>query len=124
MVDNPDRHLRRDLRFYQKQIPCKVALIQDSLAVEILRRETAIEPDSIEHKSFYTITKSVLSVARHVAEITEQPDISYETESLSNDAIYMLKNNTTSSDVGTCFISEKTGNFPLFFDNMFIENYV
>lgn len=102
-----DRHLRRDLRFYQKEIPCKVALVQDSLSVEILESETEPEP-----KSFYSITKSVRSVARHVAEITEQPDISYGTASLSNDAIQgsdVRKNNTTSSDIGTCFISEKTG---------------
>ncbi|XP_039170480.1 probable serine/threonine-protein kinase PBL23 [Eucalyptus grandis] len=55
-----DRHLRRDLRFYLKQIPCKVAIIQDSLSVDVLRPETAIDTDSMEHKSFYSITKSVL----------------------------------------------------------------
>ncbi|XP_020097901.1 probable serine/threonine-protein kinase PBL5 isoform X1 [Ananas comosus] len=32
-----DRHLRRDLKFYEKHVPCKVALIQDSLSVELLK---------------------------------------------------------------------------------------
>lgn len=32
-----NRHLRRDLKFYEKHVPCKVALIQDSLSVELLK---------------------------------------------------------------------------------------
>ncbi|KAF8026529.1 hypothetical protein BT93_F3116 [Corymbia citriodora subsp. variegata] len=107
-----DRHLRRDLRFYEKQIPCKVAMIQDSLSVDVLRPETAIEMNLIEHKSFYSITKSLLSVASQVGDTTEQSDISHGTDSLTHAAIHgsrMLKTQTTSSDFETCHTSEKTG---------------
>lgn len=117
MVDNLDRHLRRDLKFYQKQIPCKVGMIQDSLSVDVLRAETMTETNPIEHKSFYYITKPILSVASQVGEITEQSDISNGTESLTNDAIKgsaMLRSNMTTSDLQTCFLSEKTGNILLF----------
>ncbi|KAI6691030.1 hypothetical protein NL676_027858 [Syzygium grande] len=102
-----DRHLRRDLKFYQKQIPCKVGMIQDSLSVDVLRAETVTETNPIEHKSFYYITKPVLSVASQVGEITEQSDISNGTESLTNDAIKgsaMLRSNMTTSDLETCFL--------------------
>lgn len=54
-----DRHLRRDLRFYLKQIPCKVAFIQDSLSVEVLRSCTTNETDVAEHKMFYSMSKPV-----------------------------------------------------------------
>ncbi|KAL3735568.1 hypothetical protein ACJRO7_024657 [Eucalyptus globulus] len=106
-----DRHLRRDLRFYLKQIPCKVAIIQDSLSVDVLRPETAIDTDSMEHKSFYSSTKSVLSVASQVGEITEQSNTYHGTESLTNNATQgsgMLKDKTNSSDLETCFMNEKT----------------
>ncbi|PQQ00625.1 inactive protein kinase [Prunus yedoensis var. nudiflora] len=54
-----NRHLRRDLRFYLKQIPCKVAIIQDSLAVEVMRPHTTDDTDTIEHKLFYSLSKPV-----------------------------------------------------------------
>ncbi|KAM1151145.1 hypothetical protein COP2_034833 [Malus domestica] len=53
------RHLRRDLTFYLKQIPCKVAIIQDSLAVEVVRPHTTDETDTIEHKLFFSLSKPV-----------------------------------------------------------------
>ncbi|XP_004292627.1 PREDICTED: proline-rich receptor-like protein kinase PERK13-like [Fragaria vesca subsp. vesca] len=60
-----DRHIRRDLRFYLKQIPCKVALIQDSLAVEVLRLHTTDDTDTIEHKTFFSLSKPVpLSISQ------------------------------------------------------------
>ncbi|WCJ43456.1 Protein kinase superfamily protein [Euphorbia peplus] len=54
-----DRHLRRDLKYYLKQIPCKVALIQDNLSVEVKRLHATNETDPIEHKSFYSLSKHV-----------------------------------------------------------------
>ncbi|KAJ9166733.1 hypothetical protein P3X46_021440 [Hevea brasiliensis] len=56
-----DRHLRRDLKFYLKQIPCKLALIQDNLSVELKRMspQSANEIDPTEHKPFYSMSKSV-----------------------------------------------------------------
>ncbi|KAF2296632.1 hypothetical protein GH714_000734 [Hevea brasiliensis] len=55
------RHLRRDLKFYLKQIPCKLALIQDNLSVELKRMspQSANEIDPTEHKPFYSMSKSV-----------------------------------------------------------------
>ncbi|KAB2623800.1 protein kinase APK1B [Pyrus ussuriensis x Pyrus communis] len=52
-----DRHLRRDLRFYLKKIPCKVAVIQDSLAVDVVRPHTTDDTDTIEHKLFFSLSK-------------------------------------------------------------------
>ncbi|MBA0566205.1 hypothetical protein Golob_011046, partial [Gossypium lobatum] len=40
-----DRHFRRDLKLYVKQIPCKVALVDDSLNVEVLRNHTLSQTD-------------------------------------------------------------------------------
>ncbi|KAF8404350.1 hypothetical protein HHK36_009233 [Tetracentron sinense] len=54
-----DRHLRRDLKFYLKQIPCKVALIQDSLTVEVMRPFTTNDTDVSEQKLFYSLCKPV-----------------------------------------------------------------
>ncbi|XP_059631686.1 probable serine/threonine-protein kinase PBL5 [Cornus florida] len=54
-----DRHLRRDLRFYLKQIPCKLALVQDNLSVEVLRPHTTTDTDNIEHKLFLSLSKPV-----------------------------------------------------------------
>ncbi|CAK7346869.1 unnamed protein product [Dovyalis caffra] len=54
-----DRHLRKDLRFYLKQIPCKVALIQDNLSVVIEKPHTTAETDVIEQKLFYSMSRPV-----------------------------------------------------------------
>ncbi|XP_038724828.1 probable serine/threonine-protein kinase PBL18 isoform X2 [Tripterygium wilfordii] len=54
-----DRHLRKDLKFFLKQIPCKVAIIQDSLSLDVLRSHPADEADAILHKNFYSISKPV-----------------------------------------------------------------
>ena len=53
------RHIRRDIRFYLKQIPCKVALIRDSLDVEVWRLTTRHDTDTIEHKTFFFLSKPV-----------------------------------------------------------------
>ncbi|XP_037491557.1 serine/threonine-protein kinase PBS1 isoform X2 [Jatropha curcas] len=54
-----DRHLRRDLKFYLKQIPCKVALIQDNFSVQLKKSQTMNETDPMEHKYFYSMSKPV-----------------------------------------------------------------
>ncbi|KAM1537418.1 hypothetical protein PS1_002352 [Malus domestica] len=54
-----DRHLRRDMRFYLKKIPCKVAIIQDSLAVDVVRPHTTDDTDTMEHKLFFSLSKPV-----------------------------------------------------------------
>ncbi|PIA47676.1 hypothetical protein AQUCO_01400351v1 [Aquilegia coerulea] len=54
-----DRELRKDLKFYFKHIPCKVALIQDSLSVEPLRLSNATNTDVLERKFSYSVSKPV-----------------------------------------------------------------
>ncbi|XP_077213847.1 proline-rich receptor-like protein kinase PERK2 isoform X1 [Tasmannia lanceolata] len=56
-----DRHLRKDLKFFIKHIPCKIALIQDSLSVKPMRNFVTImnDTDVSEEKFFYSLRKSV-----------------------------------------------------------------
>ncbi|KAK6132240.1 hypothetical protein DH2020_034023 [Rehmannia glutinosa] len=56
-----DRHLRRELRFYLKHIPCKVALVLDNLTLDISRSfYSDKETDYIEdNKQFYSLSKPV-----------------------------------------------------------------
>ncbi|KAF9612361.1 hypothetical protein IFM89_039079 [Coptis chinensis] len=54
-----DRQLRKDLAFYVKELPCKVALIQDSLSVEVLRLSTTTNTDVSEQKFLYSLRKPV-----------------------------------------------------------------
>ncbi|CAN0928530.1 Proline-rich receptor-like protein kinase PERK8 [Linum grandiflorum] len=54
-----DRHLKRDLKFYLTQIPCKVALIQDDLSVEVERDHTRNVSDATEQKTFYATSRHV-----------------------------------------------------------------
>ncbi|KAI4320596.1 hypothetical protein MLD38_034058 [Melastoma candidum] len=68
-----DRHFRKDSKFYIKQIPCKVAIIQDSLTVDVLRPEPLGESSPIEHRSFYSVSKIVLPIANQVSDVSEPP---------------------------------------------------
>ncbi|XP_031259147.1 uncharacterized protein LOC116117251 [Pistacia vera] len=55
-----DRHLKRDLRYYLKQIPSKVAMITDTLAVEVFRSHATNERGApIEHNLLYSFSKPV-----------------------------------------------------------------
>ncbi|XP_073100586.1 probable serine/threonine-protein kinase PBL2 [Elaeis guineensis] len=56
-----DRNLRKDLKFYVKHIPCKVALIQDSLSVEVMKPffTNASNKEVSEQKSFYSDCRTV-----------------------------------------------------------------
>ncbi|KAF5467836.1 hypothetical protein F2P56_012048 [Juglans regia] len=71
-----DRHLRRDLRFYLKQISSKVALIQDSFSAEIWRPHSTSDTDDIEHRLFYSMTKAVTLSNGPGSENMEQSEIS------------------------------------------------
>ncbi|KAI9200750.1 hypothetical protein LWI28_012731 [Acer negundo] len=86
-----DRHFRRDLKFYEKQIPSKVALIQDSLDVEVLRSYTTNEVDVIEHKSFYSLSKPVSQ------SIFQGGDLSIDHQSETTFGSYPLSNTTLES---------------------------
>ncbi|KAL5703767.1 non-specific serine/threonine protein kinase [Ranunculus cassubicifolius] len=54
-----DRQLRKDLNFYLKETPCKVALVQDSLSIEVLKLYTTINTDVSERKFSYSVHKHV-----------------------------------------------------------------
>ncbi|KAH7519712.1 hypothetical protein FEM48_Zijuj08G0066400 [Ziziphus jujuba var. spinosa] len=54
-----DRHLRRDMRFYLKQMPCKVALIQDNFNVDVAKCHFTGDKDVVEHKFVCAMTKPV-----------------------------------------------------------------
>ncbi|KAL5846382.1 hypothetical protein ACOSQ3_009906 [Xanthoceras sorbifolium] len=126
-----DRHLRRDLRFYVKQIPSKVALIQDSLAVEVLRSHTTNEStDAMEQKLFYSLSKPVVSQSNfhggHDQNI-EQSDTSSGSYLLSNSNLErsntLIRNSMSSStyrssqenyfslDFGSSSMQEKSGGY-------------
>jgi len=57
-----NRHLRKDLKFYLDHIPCKVALIQDSLSVEVRKPFLTIASGKAvsEQKFIYSIGRPVL----------------------------------------------------------------
>uniref|UniRef100_A0A5B6YNP9 Protein kinase domain-containing protein n=1 Tax=Davidia involucrata TaxID=16924 RepID=A0A5B6YNP9_DAVIN len=95
-----DRHLRRDLRFYLKQIPCKVALIQDNLSVEVLRPYNTADTDNIEHNLFFSMSNPVpLSTGQDKENIEQSVTScgSYPASISSLESSDMLKNNLASS---------------------------
>lgn len=57
-----DRHLRRDVKFYLTHIPCKVALIQDSLSVEVLKPHltNALSNSVSDQKFVYSLERPVV----------------------------------------------------------------
>ncbi|KAA8546488.1 hypothetical protein F0562_002773 [Nyssa sinensis] len=94
-----DRHLRRELRFYLKQIPCKVALIQDNFSVEVLRPNTTADTDNIEHKLFFSMSKPVPLSAGQDKENIEQSVMSCRSgpASISLESSDLPKSNLASS---------------------------
>lgn len=67
-----DRHLRRDLKFYLQQLPCKVSLINDNLSVDVLRSFPLNAKNSIENKVFITSSKLVHPLNNPDSENVEQ----------------------------------------------------
>lgn len=79
---NLNRHFRRDLKLYVKQIPCKVALIHDSLNMEVLRNHTLNQTDVVGQKPSYpSMSKPVPLSNLHFGENIEQSEISDRTYS-------------------------------------------
>ncbi|XP_057785874.1 serine/threonine-protein kinase CDG1-like isoform X2 [Salvia miltiorrhiza] len=73
-----DRHLRKDLRFYLRHIPCKVALVLDNLSVEVLRPYSSNKAiEYVEDKLFYSLSKPVPLLPIHDNENNEQSVISF-----------------------------------------------
>ncbi|MBA0720956.1 hypothetical protein Golax_008548 [Gossypium laxum] len=68
-----DRYFRRDLKLYVKQIPCKVALVDDSFNVEVLRNHTLSQTDVVGQKPSYpSVSKPVPQFGENI----EQSEIS------------------------------------------------
>ncbi|KAG8633234.1 hypothetical protein MANES_18G084900v8 [Manihot esculenta] len=92
-----DRHLRRDLKFYLKQIPSKLALIHDNLSVELKRPHFANETDPIEQKPFYSMSKPVPLLNRQGGENEGQCVISCRSFSLSINSLESSDMHSSSS---------------------------
>lgn len=75
------------MKFYLKQIPCKVALIQDNLSVQLKRPHSANETDPVEHKSFYSMSKPVRLLNCQGGETDGQSVISCRSYSLSTNSL-------------------------------------
>ncbi|GMP46604.1 hypothetical protein CsSME_00014687 [Camellia sinensis var. sinensis] len=94
------KHLRRDLRFYLKHIPSKVAIIHDNLFVEVLRPYTTTDTDNVEHRVVYSIAKPVPLLAVQDNENNERSIISCGScpaSMTSMESSDMLKNSLASS---------------------------
>ena len=94
------RHFRRDFRFYLKQIPCKIAFIQDNLSVEVLRSHTSTDTENIEHKLVFSKSKPVPLLAVLDNENNEQSVIScgsFSASMSSMESSDVLKSNLPSS---------------------------
>lgn len=47
------------MRFYLKQIPCKIAIVLDNLSLDCVRPYPAADTDAIDHKLFISMSKNV-----------------------------------------------------------------
>ncbi|XP_058089797.1 proline-rich receptor-like protein kinase PERK13 isoform X2 [Magnolia sinica] len=100
-----ERHLRKDLRFYERHIPCKVGIILDSLSLQVRRRNTIIanDIDVSEQKLFYSLSKSV----EPISVLIEPDNLNFEqsviscgsscTSFSSQEGIDVLRRNSSSS---------------------------
>ena len=87
------------MRFYQRHIPCKVALILDNSSVEVLRSHSSNKKiEYVEDKLFYSLSKHVPVLPIHGNENNEQPTIpfSYRGSMYSIESSEMAKNGVPS----------------------------
>ncbi|KAG6419773.1 hypothetical protein SASPL_116285 [Salvia splendens] len=94
-----DRHLRRDMRFYLRHIPCKVAMILDNSSVEVLRSHSSNKKiEYVEDKLSYSLSKHVPVLPMHGNEYSEQSTIpfSYHGSMYSIESSEMAKNGVPS----------------------------
>ncbi|KAK6115613.1 hypothetical protein DH2020_007882 [Rehmannia glutinosa] len=97
-----DRQLRKELRFYLKHIPCKVAHVRDNLSLAVLRPYYIDKStDSMKHKLLYSLSKPVSPPAAQDSETDNHSVISVSINSPQTSAIpkssLMLSN--TSHDI-------------------------
>ncbi|KAL4269814.1 hypothetical protein GQ457_HM001900 [Hibiscus cannabinus] len=91
-----DRHLTRDPKLYLRHIPCKVALVQDSLNIEVVRQHNIGETDLLENKRYLDSSKTVFLTPL---------------STLKSEEHYF------SSDYGSSSRMEKSGNYTSFLYN-------
>lgn len=72
-----DRHLKRDVKFYQGQIHCKLASVVDNLTIKPLKTEPIIDTDQTEVKVVLYRSKHVQLTARRDYNNVEQSVISH-----------------------------------------------
>ncbi|KAF3440132.1 hypothetical protein FNV43_RR18410 [Rhamnella rubrinervis] len=95
-----DRHLQRDMRFYLKHIPCKVALIQDGFSVAVSKSDFTSDQEVVEHKFVCALSKPVpafssLSNYNNEQSVFNCQNFSFSYSSLETSG--MLKSNLTNS---------------------------
>ncbi|KAK9096250.1 hypothetical protein Sjap_021747 [Stephania japonica] len=81
-----DRQLRRDVSFYVKWLPCKVAIIQDSLSVEVQKTNITTNTNVSEKKLFYSLSKVV------------QPSSDVQDSAKEEQSIFSSRNYSASSN--------------------------
>lgn len=99
-MQNLNRHLRRDMRFYLKQIPCKVALIHDGFSVEVSKPHFTSDGDVVEHKFVCALSKPVPVFSGQSNYNNEQSVVTCQSYSMFNSSLEtsgMLKSNLTNS---------------------------
>nr|XP_033509305.1 probable serine/threonine-protein kinase PBL6 isoform X1 [Nicotiana tomentosiformis] len=113
-----DRYLRRDLTYYLKHIPCKVALISDNLFVKVMRPYSIIDADSIENKLYFSLSKQVPLAPPPTEENTEQSVISMnysgsvESSEIANNEMVTYEqpeNSTSLEDFSANPMQERSG---------------
>ncbi|KAJ7965456.1 Receptor-like kinase [Quillaja saponaria] len=95
-----DRHLRRDLRFYSKQIPCKVALIQDSFSRPV-RPSNCPDRENIEH--------SVISCKSYSLSMSSYESSDMLKSNLKPSSAYRSREKSSSLHIGSSSKQEKSG---------------
>ncbi|GFS37576.1 hypothetical protein Acr_00g0052840 [Actinidia rufa] len=119
-----DRYLTRDLRFYLKQIPSKVAVIEDNFSVKVLRPHPTTNTDNVEFKLAFSMSKPVPTSAAQDNETVNQSVVtcgscpgasmdSLDSDMLKNNlasSLYRSRENSfSSSDLGSSSKQEKPG---------------
>lgn len=93
------RHLRRDLQYYLKHVPCKIALVLDNLTVEVEKPCASIEKEHVDHAVVFSMSKPVPLSSLQDNEDIQQSVIStsYSASINSYESLDRPKGNTVSS---------------------------
>ncbi|CAA3020337.1 inactive kinase SELMODRAFT_444075-like [Olea europaea subsp. europaea] len=95
-----DRHLRKELKYYFKHTPCKVALVLDEFSLEVLRQYSSKKDvGNIEYTQFYSLSKPVKPLSNQDNETIDNSILSADSyASISTlDGSNMTKNSSISA---------------------------